>query len=252
MVRAGRHASRWAAYVALAIAAPVGAILLWLLLAPRAPRVPTDQAQAAAQGLLLSFAVGRAMAMQTVLLWLVVIAACAAAFYAMQASQAARRQLELADKDFVSIRRPRIHVRFVETEEAWDPKKETVTARITYVNLGESEAYIHRFVCDAGLKDGAARWIKEPLITDISGKGATVTTARNGESQTTIFTTDVDVDKWRFIRSGAHTLYIAGYCRYDDRYGVERKTGFIWEYSPSRNEFFPKSPGVEPRFSYED
>jgi hypothetical protein len=250
MFQAGRHASQWIASIALAVAAPVGAIVLWLSLAPSAPSLPADQANA--QELLLSFAVGRAMATQTVLLWLAFLAACATASFALQAAQAARQRLELADRDFIAIRRPRIHVRFVEIENAWELKKETATVNITYVNIGESEAYIHRFVCDAGFKDASSKWIKEPLIVDVPGKSPTVALAKNGESLSTSYTAEIDVDKWRFVRSGAHILYIAGYCRYDDRYGVERKTGFLWEYSPSRNEFLPKSAVLEPRFSYED
>ena len=42
---------------------------------------------------------------------------------------------------------------------------------------------------------------------------------------------------WQNIQREWTSLYIAGYCRYDDRYGVERKTRLVIQ--SAADEFLP-------------
>jgi hypothetical protein len=167
---------------------------------------------------------------------------------AKRSADAAKDQLELAQKDFVALHRPKIHIRFVETI-GWDSSKNVMPITITYVNVGLTEANIHRFVCDVGFRNSSGKWITEPMITDIRGKAKNITVAANGKMGTTRYTAAIDPSVWDEIKVGTTKFYVAGYSRYDDRYDIERKTGFIWMWEPSREEFLPVN---EARFSYED
>lgn len=159
-------------------------------------------------------------------------------------------QLRSDERQQSWIHRPRMRVRFVDTwRHARDATWQVV---VICVNIGDSEARIHRFTCDVARRDPRTlEWIDTPGINDPGSRAKTVTHVAPGghiverPTSTHVFSDSDFTD----LANGRHDLYVVGLVRYEDKNGVTRRTGFLWKRHRVTDLF---DPVEEHRWSYED
>jgi hypothetical protein len=166
------------------------------------------------------------------------------------------RQLDLAERQFVTTNRPRVSVRFIQGPMTY-AESGKVGAAVTIANIGASDATIVAIGCDIGIRRGV-RWASnidgtaKPLSPIVlrSGRRHTIEVeAREGDGDDDFYFA------WGFLRAAAEmsrarppdqAVAVVGEIVYRDAIGIERHTGFLRILDSQSDRWVPdKDPGNE-------
>jgi hypothetical protein len=166
------------------------------------------------------------------------------------AADAAKEAAEIARKEFIATNRPRVGVRKLELNLAWENSK-PAEAKLTIVNRGDSAAHIktaHGILYFRSPEAGPGfRYEFDEYQGDIEG---CPTGLLAGESKIVkIKSTDTKETADRRL-NGKWFIYAAGQIIYTDDVGTRRTTAFLREFKTGIDWVF--RPVNDPDYEYED